>query len=125
MTPVSKKGKAPANETATQLHATEAKARAESAEGDTFDPKNSPAPTDTVMMDDQNRPSEPPPPSTNATIAEKAIANATAIKAAPATRTGVTATRLTGRPLHVSTSASAEGQFVRVRRLLQELREQV
>jgi len=100
-TPVSKKGNAPANETATQLHATEANARAESAEGETLEPKNNPAPTEAVMIDDQKRPVEPPPPSTSATAAEMDIAKAIAINAAPVTRTGVTATRLIERPLRV------------------------
>ena len=82
-----------------QLHATEAKARAESAEGETPEPKNNPAPTEAVMIADQKRPPKPPPPSTSATAAEIAIAKAIAINAAPPTRTGVTAIRLIELPL--------------------------
>ena len=47
-TPVNKNGNAPANETASQLQATEAKARAESAVGETCEPKNRAHPIDAV-----------------------------------------------------------------------------
>ena len=97
ITPENKNGSAPANETANQLHATDAKARAASALGETLEPKKQTAPMPPVTMAAAVSPNPPPPPSIRATKTDRTIAAATARSPAPATRTGVTASRLNAK----------------------------
>ena len=108
MTPVSKNGSEPAKETASQLQATEANARAESAVAETCEPKKSATPAHPVRSAESSKPLAPPPPSKTATAADKIIAIAAAKSPAPATRTGVTDIRLNELPFHVELNATAE-----------------
>jgi hypothetical protein len=87
--PVIKKGKAPAIETASQLHATEARATGVSARADTEEEPNMRAPMDKVRKAETRRPKAPPPPSAKATPEEANIPNEMATNAEPETLKGV------------------------------------